>query len=392
MRIGRRPGVRVDGWITRTLGELLIPNRKVIDIDPLRRYQQIKIRLWGRGVVPRGEIVGAEIGGTARTEVRAGQFIVSKIDARNGAFGIVPNELDGAVASNDFPSFDVDQERLRPRFLGWLSKTPQFVALCKLASEGTTNRKRLSSQRMLAIEVAMPYPEEQDRIVAHLDNIASRTSETQRLCNEIDEEHSAMLASAFHRIADSAPHRPMSEIAPLERRPVDVQVDAEYPQLSVRSFGRGIFHRPAVSGADITWEKPHWISAGDIVISNIKAWEGAVAVAAVEDDGRVGSHRYLTCVAKPDLAIARYVCFYLLTSQGLDYLGKASPGSADRNRTLGQDRLMQIPVPVAPLQAQQWFDDLYEKARHATIYANAVRSDVESVIPAALSQAFKGEL
>src|SRR5437773_7462767 len=33
-----------------------------------------------------------------------------------------------------------------------------------------------------------------------------------------------------------------------------------------------------------------------ILVSNIKAWEGALAVAKPEDDGRVGSHRYLTCV------------------------------------------------------------------------------------------------
>ena len=34
---------------------------------------------------------------------------MSRIDARHGAFGIVPDHLDGALVSHDFPCFNVDE-------------------------------------------------------------------------------------------------------------------------------------------------------------------------------------------------------------------------------------------------------------------------------------------
>ena len=41
---------------------------------------------------------------------------MSKIDARNGAYGIVPAELEGAIVTNDFPVFDVDTKKIIPHF------------------------------------------------------------------------------------------------------------------------------------------------------------------------------------------------------------------------------------------------------------------------------------
>lgn len=379
-------------WATLRLGDVLRPNTDVIDIDPFGRYQQVTIRLWGRGVVPRGEINGADIKGTARTRVRSGQFIVSKIDARNGAMGIVPPELDGALASNDFPAFDVDADRLRPSFLSWLSRTAAFVDLCKRASEGTTNRVRLSQERMLGLGVSVPSPAEQDGIVATLDAAAARVAEAQQLCREIDEEAHALLRSAFHRIADGAPRHLMSQIAPLHRRQVAVSVLETYPQVSVRSFGKGTFHREAVSGAEITWEQPYLVHAGDVLLSNIKAWEGAVAVAGPEDHGRFGSHRYLTCVPKPGVATAGWIAFFLLTGEGLEHLGKASPGSTDRNRTLGTKALMGIPVPLPPVENQKWFDRLQQSLKAARAETARIVAEAEAMLPAILDRAFKGKL
>ena len=102
------------------------------------------------------------------------------------------------------------------------------------------------------------------------------------------------------------------------------------------------------------------VKAGDILISNIKAWEGAIAVAAIGDDGRVGSHRYLTCVPRPSVATARFVCFYLLTPEGLHEVGEASPGSADRNRHLAQRHCFKFRSSTS-FEHQLWFDRLYEE-------------------------------
>jgi type I restriction enzyme S subunit len=56
-----------------------------------------------------------------------------------------------------------------------------------------------------------------------------------------------------------------------------------YPEFGARSFGKGLFHKPTLSGADLDWQKLFRVHAGDLVISNIIAWEGAIAVAGEVD-------------------------------------------------------------------------------------------------------------
>ena len=114
-----------------------------VEIDPTQTYKEITVRLWGRGIALRGEKSGSEIGATKRLRVHGGQFIFSRIDARNGAFGIIPDELEGAVVSTDFPVHRTKMELLSPDYLGWLTRVPAFLDACQAVSEGTTNRVRL---------------------------------------------------------------------------------------------------------------------------------------------------------------------------------------------------------------------------------------------------------
>jgi type I restriction enzyme S subunit len=282
--------------------------------------------------------------------------------------------------------------RLDSSFIGWLCKTPSFVELCKRASEGTTNRVRLQEDRFLGLEIKLPSLTEQRRIVARIGELAAKIAEARLLREAVDQAERSMLLSFFQSLAARAPRLALRDVAPLLRRPVSVDPEKEYPQVAVRSFGRGTFHKPSLLGADVTWQKPFLVKAGDILISNIKAWEGAVAVAAEPDDNRVGSHRYLTCVPLPRIATSRFVSFYLLTSEGLHRLGEASPGSADRNRTLNARALMNIEVPVPPYEQQEKFDRLSLQVGGVKHLQAQTAAELDAMLPAILDRAFKGEL
>ena len=375
-----------------SLGNLLTRSGESALIEPGKIYQEVTVRLWGKGVIQRREVTGAEIAAERRFIVREKQLILSRIDARNGAIGLVPATLDGAVVSNDFPVFTVNPSRLLPEFLSWLSKTSDFVTLCKRASEGTTNRVRIKEDRFLASHIPLPALEEQRRTVAKIDALAAKIDAAQAGTTDIEKQNQQLLMAAFAQLVQGAPRRRLGEIAPLTRRPASIDPVQEYPQVSVRSFGRGTFHNPALKGSEITWEKPHLVKAGDILISNIKAWEGAIAVARPEDDGRYGSHRYLTYVPAPGVATARFVCFFLLTPEGLSYVGDASPGSADRNRTTSAKALLEIPVPVPSHDQQTWFGKLYDKVERIKELQTETTAGRAAMLPAILHRAFKGEL
>ncbi|MCO5132197.1 MAG: hypothetical protein M9932_16800 [Xanthobacteraceae bacterium] len=182
----------------------------------------------------------------------------------------------------------------------------------------------------------------------------------------------------------------MAEVAPLVRRPVEVDLDGTYPELGVRSFGKGTFHKPDLPGAEVGNKKLFRICAGDLLFNIVFAWEGAVAVAQPEDEGRVGSHRFLSCVPAPETATVEFLRFYFSTPEGLQKLGEASPGGAGRNRTLGLKKLEAIQVPVPLIDHQQWFDRLQAKARNVRAIRGRTAQDVEALIPAMLNEIFNG--
>ena len=150
------------------IGSFLVKSNDVIEVQDDVEYKQVTIKINNGGVVPRnnGEtILGAKIGTKRQHVVHAGQFIMSKIDARNGAYGIVPAELEGAIVTNDFPVFDVNTSKIIPQFLVLVSTTEKFIEFARKCSSGTTNRKRIDIDAFLNQLIPLPSIAEQEDIV-----------------------------------------------------------------------------------------------------------------------------------------------------------------------------------------------------------------------------------
>ena len=363
--------------------------KEFIQIDDLTDYKRCRVQLHAQGIVLRDTVPGAEIKTKKQQVCKAGDFLVAEIDAKVGGFGIVPDGLDDAIVSSHYFLFEVNDNVLNRRFLDFFIRTPAFRE--QVSAQGSTNYAAIRPNDVLGYKIPLPPLPEQRRIVARIESLATKIEEARKFREEVKRDLSSLLNAAYHQIADGASRRPLGEVAPLNRRPVTVDFEASYPQIDVRSFGRGTFHKPPLIGSEVTWEKPFLVNAGDILVSNIKAWEGAIAVARPDDDGRVASHRYLTCVATPEKATAQFVCFHLLTPEGLYEVGETSPGSADRNRTLNSKAFLQIPVPMPKYQKQLWFDTLCQKADAIAQAQSKSSPELAALLPSILDKAFKGE-
>ncbi len=150
------------------IGDFLVKSHDVIEIQDDIEYKQVTLKINNGGVVPRnnGETIkGSKIGTKRQHVVHTGQFIMSKIDARNGAYGIVPEELEGAIVTNDFPVFDVDAQKIIPQFLVLVSTTDKFVEFARKCSSGTTNRKRIDIDAFLNQRIPLPSIDVQEEVV-----------------------------------------------------------------------------------------------------------------------------------------------------------------------------------------------------------------------------------
>lgn len=267
-----------------------------------------------------------------------------------------------------------------------------YLTACKDAvliplMQGTANMS-MKVTDIVGVEIPLPPLPEQQAIVARLDALAEKTRQVEAHLDAVERDAEHLLALRFRDAIADAPMRPMAEVAPLVRREQTIDLDCSYPELGIRSFGKGTFHKPPLSGSEVGTKRLYRIEPGDLLFSNVFAWEGAIAIAQPADTGRFGSHRFITCQANPELTTAEFLRYYFLTDEGMLKIGDASPGGAGRNRTLGLDKLMVIEVPMPSLAVQHTFDRLQAEIVALKAKHTAIRQANAALIPATLERVF----
>lgn len=131
-------------------------SRDLVTIIDTTEYNRVTVRLYGKGILIRDSLLGKFIGLKKQYRIKSGQFLLSRIDARNGAFGIVPESCNNCIITNDFWAFDINEDIINPQFLFLVTATKQFSNLCQLASSGTTNRQRVAFEFFENTEIPLP--------------------------------------------------------------------------------------------------------------------------------------------------------------------------------------------------------------------------------------------
>ncbi len=147
------------------IGYFLKRCKNSITIKDDNEYRRVTVRLYGKGISIRDSILGKFIGSKKQYKIKTGQFLLSRIDARNGAFGIIPESCNNCIITNDFWAFDIDESIISPQFLFLITTTKQFADLCQQASSGTTNRQRVSIDFFENIRIPLPSLEIQKEFV-----------------------------------------------------------------------------------------------------------------------------------------------------------------------------------------------------------------------------------
>lgn len=170
------------------IGSFLKKSRNKTKIEKGKSYQRVTVKIRNGGIVPRDTELGENIGTKIQYEIKLGQFLMAKIDARNGAFGLVPASLDGAIVTNDFPVFDVDNTKIIPEFLVLITTTNEFIQFAQSCSSGTTNRQRIDIEMFLNVKIPLPSLSEQNRIVEAYNKKINQAEELEQKAKKIELE------------------------------------------------------------------------------------------------------------------------------------------------------------------------------------------------------------
>lgn len=391
-------------WPLVPLGELLTQSEEWIKLDPLATITQIRVQWWGQGPVVRRTATAGELGSSKWLMVRRNQFLISRIDARKGAAGVVPGSLDGAFVSNDFPAFDIVSTRLEPKFLDWYSKTTGFIRDCEAASEGTTNRVRLKEDRFYAITMPLPPIEEQRRIVDRIEALTCRARSLEQLAQTTGEEKEEILPGIVSEITDRLIQSHGSE--PLEalttfmgdmNHEMPFSVENGVPLISPKDFG---------PDWTIDFNGAKRISSDDFARHAVKckpqkhdillARYGTIGAARFVDVDADFLASYSIAVIRPDIrrVLPRFL-FWMVTSRHIQeqaIQGIRGSGMAD----LGLKTIRRFRIPIVGVDEQivivRGLDEVRAQISSLRRYSAGALGKIKTLIPSILNHAFSGQL
>jgi len=344
-------------------------------------YPMAGVRSFGRGAFEAPDLDGADTSYVHLNQLETGDVVYPKLMAWEGAFAVVDSKLSGHFVSPEFCTFTMDPEVVDAAYIGQVLKSEPFLAGVRQGAAGTNvRRRRLQPKVFLELVIPLPPIEEQRRIVERMEAYAVKAAKL-----ESSKAIWALTSEQLHQklVEPDAPRRRVGDLIELQRRKVDVEPQTDYREIGLRSFGRGVFHKLPVSGFELGTKKVYAISPGDLLVSNVFAWEGAVAVAGESESGFIGSHRFMTWTPKSDCVNVHYLATYFTSKMGIDLLRAASPGSAGRNKTLSISTFENLQIPLPDMEDQQRIaQSLQMQSRLSTLHAK--RSTLATALPKAM--------
>ncbi len=383
-----------EGWTKDTLGNL-------IDISIGKTPKRSESKYWQNGTHKWATIANLEFGKqltdtaefitdiavteTKPKKVPKGTLLFSfKLTIGKMAFAGCDLYTNEAIAA-----FTPKNGRIEKTFLFYALQAANLTVNAGDAAKGTT----LNTKTMPLIEVVFPEDiDEQRRIVARIEKLNRCAEETKKTVAEREAKLDVLLQALYGQMIEGAEWKPLHKVASLIRRAIKTKPNEKYEEMGIRSFGKGTFKKPVLTGKQIGNKRIYQIHEGDLVFNNVFAWERAIAVARAEDHGRVGSHRFITYVPHEGEATSEFLCHHFLSERGIEDIRAASPGSAGRNRTLGLKKLDKILVPVPVYNEQERFSEITKRRQQIQLETAGAEYDLKTFAIALILKAFRGEL
>ena len=153
---------------------------------------KMTVKLWSKGICEKNEA------GSSNTQYfirHTGQFIYSKLDFLNCAFGVVPKNLESFETTADVPAFDCNE--INPYFMFYTAIQPAFYKKNGIIADGSRKAKRIHVETFLNMPFFIPNLEEQNKIVDALSSLDHLITLHQRKCEETKSLKKYMLQKMF---------------------------------------------------------------------------------------------------------------------------------------------------------------------------------------------------
>lgn len=145
----------------------------------------------------------------------------------------------------------------------------------------------------------------------------------------------------------------LGDVLHLSDRAVPSCEVSEVNLAGVYSFGRGLFKRGPMKPAETSYKYYNRLFQDDFVISQPKAWEGALARVTHEFNGWFLSPVFPTFSVDPNLLDPAYLEWFCRRKSVWRDLQTKSKGMGARRETVSAEQFLSLKIPLPPLDEQR---------------------------------------
>ncbi len=386
----------MSGYPLVPMGKFLRERKEFITIDDMETYKRAKVQWYGKGTILRDKVAGIDIKTKQQQVIRTNEFVVAEIDAKDGSFGVTPEELDGAIVSSHYFVYEIDQNLCLPSYLEWYVRTNNLQAVVK--AQGSTNYSAIRSYTVYDYEIPLPSLDEQRRIVSYIESLAKCVNEAQSLRQVAAIETNAYLLSAYHQVFQLKENWAVAKIGDFCDNPQYGYTESAKSEpvgpkfLRITDIQDGKVNWNSVPYCECPEPGKYLLKPNDIVFARTGATTGKSFLIRECPESVFASYlirlRVLHTVT-PDYLYAFF--------QSPDYWQQVT----DEKKGTGQpnvngQKLINIRVPVPPLDEQRrivaYLDGLQSKVNALRELQSASGEELSVLMPSILDKAFKGEL
>src|SRR5438552_6227200 len=386
-------------WSQVQLGKILSYVDPLVELDDEIEYTTITVKRRHGGLEAREKLLGSQIRTKKQYKLVPGSFIISRIQCWHQAYAIVPDNTEpNIIASTNYDQFIISSE-VDKRFFWWLSYSPMFTEIVRSCAFGVVIEKMVFNRNAwLDKTIFLPSLQEQQRIVARIDELVAKIDKAQEVQRKTVETTEGLLSSVLKSLFDSGSTKKWPSQRLIENNLATVIAGQHIMAEEYNSSGDGF---PYITGpADFGFKVPeikHWTlvpksiaKPGDILLTVKGAGVGKINFAP---DVEVAIGRQIMAI-RPDNSHLLQEFVYFFLEHKFEYFQSIAtattvPGFKKKN-------VEELPIPVPPLSDQHrvvaYLDDLQAKVNALKhVQANA-STNLNAKLPYILDKAFKGEL
>lgn len=312
--------------------------------------KKLTVKLWNKGVYEKKEIhEGSE--STTYYKRKAGQFIYSKLDFLNCAFGIIPKKLDGYESTQDLPCFDIDG--VEPYYLLTYVTQKNFYTHFGMIADGGRKARRVSPNDMLSFPLIYPSLSEQEKIAKILSVQDKIIELKEKLIAEKKRQKKALmqqLLTAKKRLLGFSDEWVEVRLGDIFTERVETNCQ-ELELLSVTG-ANGVIPRSAIETKDnSSKDKSKYlkICKGDIGYNTMRMWQGVSALSNYEG---IVSPAYTILIPSEEIS-PKYFSYLFKMHSVIFMFYRFSQGIVDDTRSLKYYEFSKLHLTVPKNKEEQ---------------------------------------